>query len=53
VTQPLLDEGFTFELPVVTMIVLLIVAALAGVVAAILPARRAAKVDILRALAYE
>jgi putative ABC transport system permease protein len=53
VTQPLLDEGFTFQLPVVTMIVLLVLAALAGVVSAILPARRAARVDILRALAYE
>ena len=53
VTQPLLDEGFTFELPVTTMVILLVVAALAGVVSAILPARRAAKVDILRALAYE
>jgi putative ABC transport system permease protein len=53
VTQPLLEEGFTFELPLVTMVVLLVVAALAGVVAAILPARRAAKVDILKALAYE
>ena len=32
VTQPLLDEGFTFELPVTTMVILLVVAALAGVV---------------------
>jgi putative ABC transport system permease protein len=35
------------------MIVLLVVAALAGVLAAWLPARRAARVDILKALAYE
>jgi putative ABC transport system permease protein len=53
VTQPLLDEGFVFELPAATMAVLLVMAALAGVLAAILPARRAARVDILRALAYE
>ena len=53
VTQPLLDEGFAFELPVVTMVVLFVVAALAGVVAAILPARRASRVDILQGLAYE
>ena len=32
---------------------MLVVAALAGVVAAILPARRASRVDILKALAYE
>ena len=32
---------------------LLVMAALAGVIAAILPARRAAKLDILRSLAYE
>jgi putative ABC transport system permease protein len=53
VTQPLLDEGFAFELPVGVMIVLLIVAALAGVLAAWLPARRASRVNILEALAYE
>ena len=53
VTQPLIEEGFSFELPVVTLVVLLVVAALAGVVSAILPARRASRLDILRALAYE
>ncbi|HWT92581.1 MAG TPA: FtsX-like permease family protein [Solirubrobacteraceae bacterium] len=53
VTQPLIDEGFAFELPVATMVGLFVLAALAGVVSAVLPARRAARVDILRALAYE
>jgi putative ABC transport system permease protein len=53
VTQPLLEEGFSFELPVVTMFVLVVVAALAGVLSAVLPARRASRLDILRALAYE
>jgi putative ABC transport system permease protein len=33
--------------------VLLVLAALAGVLAAIFPARRAARLDVLRALAYE
>jgi putative ABC transport system permease protein len=53
VSQPLIEDGFTFTLPVPTLAVLLVLAAVAGVVAAIAPARRAAKVDILRALAYE
>jgi putative ABC transport system permease protein len=37
----------------VTLIVLLIAAGIAGVLAAVLPARRAAKLDVLEALAYE
>ena len=53
VSRPLADEGFELSYPVGTLIVLLILAALAGVLAAIWPARRAAKLDVLRALAYE
>jgi putative ABC transport system permease protein len=53
VTIPLRDEGFTTSIPVGTLIVLLVLAVIAGVIAAILPARRAAKLDVLRALAYE
>ena len=53
ISRPLADEGFVFELPIVTLIVLTFVAALAGVVAAIQPARRAAKVDVLRAITAE
>jgi putative ABC transport system permease protein len=53
VSRPLADEGFELAYPIVTLIVLLVLAALAGVLAAILPARRAAKLDVLRALAYE
>ena len=33
--------------------ILLLLAALAGVLAAVWPARRAAKLDVLQALAYE
>jgi putative ABC transport system permease protein len=47
------DEGIAFAFPVVPLIALLIAAALAGVLAAILPARRATRVDVLEALAYE
>jgi putative ABC transport system permease protein len=53
VSRPLADEGFELAYPVGTLIVLLVLAALAGVLAAIFPARRAARLDVLRALAYE
>jgi putative ABC transport system permease protein len=53
VSRPLADEGFELSYPIVTLVILLILAALAGVLAAIWPARRAAKLDVLRALAYE
>ncbi|MGN6188949.1 MAG: ABC transporter permease [Conexibacter sp.] len=53
VTIPLKSEGFTISIPVIQLIVLLVLAALFGVVAAIWPARRAAKLDVLQALAYE
>ncbi len=50
-TQPL--DGFELRIPVGSLIVLVILAGLAGVVAAAWPARRAAKLDVLEALAYE
>jgi putative ABC transport system permease protein len=50
---PLSDEGFELSYPIGTLVLLLVLAALAGVLAAIGPARRAAKLDVLRALAYE
>jgi putative ABC transport system permease protein len=53
VTIPLKDEGFATSIPVGTLIFLFVLAVIAGVLAAILPARRAAKLDVLRALAYE
>jgi putative ABC transport system permease protein len=53
VSRPLADEGFTLSYPVGTLITLLVLAALAGVIAAIGPARRASRLDVLRALAYE
>ncbi len=53
VSRPLADEGFELSYPIGTLFVLLLLAALAGVLAAIWPARRAAKLDVLRALAYE
>ena len=48
------DEGLeTFRLPVATLIVIVVLAALAGVLAAVWPARRAAKLDVLRAVVTE
>ena len=40
-------------IPVVTLFLLLVLAGVAGVGAAALPARRASKLDVLQALAYE
>jgi putative ABC transport system permease protein len=53
ISRPLADEGFELAYPVGQLLVILALAALAGVVAAIGPARRAAKLDVLDALAYE
>jgi len=52
-SRPLADEGFTLEIPVGTLLALLVLAAIAGVLAAIGPARRASRHDVLEALAYE
>jgi putative ABC transport system permease protein len=53
VSRPLADEGFVLTFPIGTLVVLSILAALAGVLAAIPPARRASKVDVLRAVTTE
>jgi len=42
---------FTYHLPVTQLIVITVVAAFAGIVAAWLPSRRAARLDVLRAIA--
>ena len=53
VTRSLADEGVVFSLPASTLIAFALVAAAAGVLAAILPARRASRLDVLTALHYE
>jgi putative ABC transport system permease protein len=53
IAQPLKDEGFTLSYPVGSLIVLLVLAGLAGVLAAILPARRASRLNVLQSLQYE
>ena len=53
IAQPLKDEGFTLSYPVGSLVGLLVFAALIGVLAAIAPARRASRLDVLESLQYE
>ncbi len=54
VVQALKDEGIgTFAIPVTQMIILVLVAAVAGIVAAIYPAFKASRLNVLDAIAYE
>jgi putative ABC transport system permease protein len=53
VTQALSDEGIVFAVPYGTLAVFVVVAIAAGMLAAILPARRASRLNILEALRYE
>jgi putative ABC transport system permease protein len=52
-TVALEDEGFLLSIPVGSLVVFAILAVLAGVLAAIPPARRASRLNVLEALAYE
>jgi putative ABC transport system permease protein len=48
------SQGITiFSLPVPSLVIVVLLAALAGVAAAILPSRQAAKLNILRAIVSE
>jgi putative ABC transport system permease protein len=52
--EALADEGLnTLSLPVTSLAIVVVLAALAGVAAAVLPARRAARLDVLRAVSSE
>ena len=53
ISQPLKDEGFTLSYPIGSLIALLVFAAVLGVLAAIPPARRASRLDVLDSLQYE
>jgi len=53
VSRPLADEGFVLTFPIGTLIFVVVLAAVAGVLAAIPPARRASRVDVLRAVTTE
>ncbi len=53
ITFALRSEGIEFALPVGQLLIWVVVAIVFGIVAAVFPARRAAGLDILRAIAYE
>jgi putative ABC transport system permease protein len=53
VTTQLGAQGISFTLPAVQLLICLAVAIVVGILAAVLPARRAAKTDILAAIHYE
>jgi putative ABC transport system permease protein len=53
VTTALADEGVSFALPATTLAVFALVAMTAGIVAAVLPARRASRLNVVDALGYE
>jgi len=53
IAQPLKDEGFVLSYPIGQLIAMLLFAAFAGVLAAIPPARRASRLDVLESLQYE
>jgi putative ABC transport system permease protein len=53
VTQALGEYDISFSLPTGTLVAFVAVAVVAGIVAAIVPARRASRLDVLEALGYE
>jgi putative ABC transport system permease protein len=53
VTASLDEEGLRFQLPWTAIVGLLALAVVLGVLAAIGPARRASRLDVLGALAYD
>src|SRR5438093_18936 len=53
VTQALSDEGIVFAVPYRSLAAFVLAAIMVGILAAILPARRAARLNVLEALQYE
>ena len=53
ITQALSKYGVGFSLPIVELVAFTAVAIVAGVLAAIIPARRASRINVLSALQYE
>jgi putative ABC transport system permease protein len=53
ITQALAEEGFVFAIPYSSLVVFMLAAIVVGLIAAILPARRAARLNVLQALQYE
>jgi putative ABC transport system permease protein len=53
IAQPLKSEGFRLSYPLGQLAIVLVVAGLIGVLAAIIPARRASRLDVLESLQFE
>lgn len=53
ITIRLSDQGFSFSIPWDQIVIFAIVAVIVGILAAVFPARRAARLNVLRALQYE
>ena len=53
VTHALASEGIVFAVPWVQIAIFVLAAIVVGIVAALLPARHAARIDVLKAIAYE
>jgi putative ABC transport system permease protein len=53
VTRSLADYDIAFSVPTMTLAVFVAVAVVAGILAAVWPARRAGRLDVLEALGYE
>jgi putative ABC transport system permease protein len=53
VTHALSDQGIVFAVPWLNIVYFVIAAIIVGILAAIWPARRAAKLNVLEALQYE
>ncbi len=53
VTRALSEYDIQFSVPVLTLLMFVLVALVAGVLAAVMPARRAGRLDVLEALQYE
>jgi putative ABC transport system permease protein len=53
VTHALSDEGIVFAVPYLSIVIFVIAAIIVGLLAAIWPARRAGKLNVLEALQYE
>jgi putative ABC transport system permease protein len=52
-TQALSDEGIVLAVPWTTLLLFVVLTIVAGILAAVLPARRAARLNVLEALQYE
>jgi putative ABC transport system permease protein len=53
VAQALSGEGIVFTIPWIQLVYFIVAAIIVGILAAVIPARRAARLNVLQALQYE